>query len=172
MVLSELGYINCSAAFAGAAFAGNPFDFFVEAIVDGQFFAALDGPEAHIDDVPPDNPRNEVRVAGMIDVFRAGTAGRTIECPVGVEGEKIGKFTLLGAASGLAPADFFAGIFDYLAIGRNGLAGVHAPAMNAGGASLSLKQARLGSMLVGPFSFTMPLPGSAFGRIFGMAAED
>ena len=43
--------VNCAAALAGAAFANNLIDLAVEAIIERQFFSALNRPQAHIDDV-------------------------------------------------------------------------------------------------------------------------
>ena len=79
------GYVDSSAAFSCAAFTSDLFDFLVEPVIDRKFFAAFDWAETHIDDVTPDDARDEVRFAGVVHVFSAGAPGCAIDCPIRIE---------------------------------------------------------------------------------------
>lgn len=91
----------------------------------------------------------------MIDEFGAGTAYGTVNRPVGVESSEV---ILLATSSRRAmeesPArfracNFFAGVFDDLAAGRNILRGAHAEAMDSGAADAKLIGAGLGNAPLG-----------------------
>ena len=96
-----------------------------------QLLAATDVAVAHIEDVPLEVPRAQVRVATVIDDFGAAAADGAIERPIIVQREKV-RYRSFAAPLGFLAIDLLAGVFDDLSSCRYGFYGVYAAAVNAG----------------------------------------
>lgn len=113
-----------------ATSARNPLNFPVESVVDSQFLARSDLTQAYIKDVPLHDARCQIRLAGVIYIFSAGTTHRAVNGPVGIESKEIGKLPLNSAPLRLAAADLLARVFDYFASGWDELRCEDAPTMD------------------------------------------
>src|SRR5262249_51090591 len=92
-------------------------------VVDGQFFALLDGAKAHIKDVALHDAADQVRLATVIDDFRATPADGAVDGPIIVDPEHVCADAPV-AAFRFAPFDTLAGVLDDFAIRGNLLLGV------------------------------------------------
>ncbi len=124
------GEVDGAAAFGGATLAFDALDFLIEAVVYGEFFAGFYIAGTEVDDVALDDAGDEVRVAGVVDVFGAGAADGTVKTPVIIEREEIDHLAGVGATFGFAPTDAFAEILNHFATGRDEFARIETPAVN------------------------------------------
>ena len=113
----------------------------IEAVIDRQFLSPDDLALAHVQDVILADPRPQIRIAGMIDVFSPAAPYRSVDGPVVVQREQVGVRSYT-AALGLLAVDEFACVFDDLSPRRYRLAGVDSVAMN-GRAAQNHPEARI-----------------------------
>lgn len=117
-----LALADCTATRRGTAGAGKRPNVFVEIVVHGQLFAALDGAQAHIKDVASHDPADEIWIAAMVDDLGSAATHGTIQRPIGIQGEQV-RVVAVASNLGLLTVQALAGVFNHLAIGGNALGG-------------------------------------------------
>ncbi|HEY0702112.1 MAG TPA: hypothetical protein VGD60_05035 [Candidatus Acidoferrales bacterium] len=138
-------FVDYAAAIFGAAVAGGAGAGGGKTVVDQEFFALADFAAAEIEDVAAQAADVEIRVATVIDDYRAVAVIVTIDEPDFVEKEEGDAENFAGGpgfskfARGLAHADARAFVFDDLVIGGNGFEREDSPTMDVRAADFEAK---------------------------------
>ena len=129
----DLGLALSNGAGAGGSAAGTgecP-DIFIEVVIHGQFLAALNGAQAHVEYMTSHDAAHQIGIAAVIDDLGPTAAHSAIEGPIGVDGEQIGVVAIAANLSFFS-VQALAGVLHHLTIGRNTLTGEHSITMNPG----------------------------------------
>src|SRR5690242_14269919 len=86
---TALRLVDRAPALRRTAPAGHPLDLLREAVVHRQLLASLDRTLTHIQDVAPEVPRVQIRVATVVDILGSAASHRAVERPIIIQRKQV-----------------------------------------------------------------------------------